>query len=265
MLSFFRLTPTSAKLSAQPIAPMPAKTTQPATLNAVRRRLQSLGDGEDAAFLQRFFKTAEGQYGAGDRFLGIRVPVTRRLAREFRDLPLEDVERLLYEPWHEARLLGVILLGERYARASEGERNAIYKLYLGNTDRVNNWDLVDASAPYIVGTHLLERPRAILDKLARSKNLWERRIAIVATHKLIRAGQFDDTIRIATKLLDDPHDLIHKATGWMLREVGKYDPKRLEAFLDEFAPRMPRTMLRYAIERMPAAQRRRYLDAGKAG
>lgn len=242
----------------------PRELTPPPTLDAVRNRLQSLGDGEDAAFLQRFFRTAEGQYGAGDRFLGIRVPVTRRLAREFRSLPLEDVERLLHEPWHEARLLAVILLADRYARATPRERDAIYRLYLRNTDRVNNWDLVDASAPHIVGAHLLERPRTILDELARSKNLWERRIAIVATHALIRAGQFDDTIRIATALLDDPHDLIHKATGWMLREVGKREPKRLETFLDEFAPRMPRTMLRYAIERLPPARRRQYLQAGRA-
>lgn len=243
---------------------MPTGSDTRPSLSDVRRRLESLGDPDDAAFLQRFFKTGTGDYGAGDRFLGIRVPVTRRVAREFRTLPLEDVEALLYEPWHEARLLGVVLLADRYAKALPSERERIYKLYLRNADRVNNWDLVDASAPNIVGRHLLERPRAVLDKLARSENLWERRIAIVATHALIRAGQYDDTLRIAAALLDDPHDLIHKATGWMLREVGKRDPKSLDAFLDEFAPRMPRTMLRYAIERMPMTKRQRYMSATRA-
>jgi 3-methyladenine DNA glycosylase AlkD len=221
--------------------------------------LRELGDADDAAFLQKFFKTAPGQYGAGDRFLGIRVPVTRRLAREFRELPLVDVETLLYEPWHEARLLAVVLLADRYRAASDRDRQAIFRLYLRNADRVNNWDLVDVSAPNIVGAHLMDRPRGLLDKLARSKNLWERRIAIVSTLHLIRAGQCDDTIRIATQLLRDQHDLIHKATGWMLRVVGDRDPKRLDTFLDEHAHEMPRTMLRYAIEKMPADKRRRYL------
>lgn len=240
---------------------MTPRNAPPPTLAAVRRRLRELGDADDAAFLQRFFKTAPGQYGAGDRFLGIRVPVTRKLSREFRHLSLNDIDRLLHEPWHEARLLGVVLLANRSETAPEKERIQIYRLYLRNADRVNNWDLVDSSAPEIVGGHLLERPRGILDKLARSKNLWKRRIAIVATHRLIRAGQFDDTFRIARQLLGDPHDLIHKATGWMLREVGKRDPKQLDAFLDEHAHEMPRTALRYAIERMPVTKRRQYMNA----
>jgi 3-methyladenine DNA glycosylase AlkD len=226
--------------------------------------LRELGDADDAAFLQKFFKTAPGQYGAGDRFLGIRVPVTRRLAREFRELPLRDVETLLYEPWHEARLLAVVLLADRYRAASDRDRQAIFRLYLRNADRVNNWDLVDVSAPNIVGAHLMDRPRGLLDKLARSKNLWERRIAIVSTLHLIRAGQCDDTIRIATQLLRDQHDLIHKATGWMLRVVGDRDPKRLDEFLGEHAHEMPRTMLRYAIETLPPRDRTRYMSARAA-
>lgn len=240
---------------------MASRAPQPPTLAAVRRRLRELGDPDDAAFLQRFFKTAPGEYGAGDRFLGIRVPVTRKLAREFRDLPLDRIEALLLDPWHEARLLAVILLASGYKRGSDKEREAIYRLYLKNADRVNNWDLVDSSAPHVVGEHLMTRSRAVLDKLAQSKNLWERRIAIIATQRLIRGGEYDDTIRIATALLHDPHDLIHKAVGWMLREIGDRDPRRLDAFLDEHAHEMPRTMLRYAIEKMLIAKRRQYMVA----
>jgi 3-methyladenine DNA glycosylase AlkD len=232
------------------------------TLAHVRRKLREAGDADDAGFLQRFFKTGPGDYGAGDKFLGIRVPATRQLAREFRGLPLGDVAELLRDPWHEARLLGLIMLANAYQRGTPAEQERIFKLYLANTDRVNNWDLVDLSAPNIVGVHLATRPRTLLDKLARSKSLWERRIAIVATQHLIRRGEFDDTLRVARILLDDRHDLIHKAVGWMLREVGNNDRAALEAFLDEHADRMPRTMLRYAIEKMSAAQRQAYLRRG---
>jgi 3-methyladenine DNA glycosylase AlkD len=234
------------------------------TLAAVRNRLRDLGDPSDAAFLQRFFKTGPGEYGAGDRFLGIRVPVTRKLAREFRDLPLDDVVRLLHEPWHEARLLAVILLADAYQKGTPAERDDIFRRYLDNAGRVNNWDLVDSSAPQIVGAHLATRPRALLDTLAKSTSIWERRIAIIATQQLIRAGEFDDTIRIATTLLGDKHDLIHKAVGWMLREVGDRDPAVLDKFLDAHAHEMPRTMLRYAIEKMSVARKRRYMEARAA-
>jgi hypothetical protein len=196
------------------------------TVTAVRRRLRDLGDPADAEFLQRFFKTGPGEYGAGDRFLGIRVPVIRKLAREFRELPLEDVVRLLHEPWHEARLLAVILLADAYELAT--------------------------------------RPRALLDTLAQSKNIWERRIAVVTTQRLIRNGEFDDTVRLATALLGDQHDLIHKAVGWMLREVGDRDSAVLDKFLEAHAHEMPRTMLRYAIEKMGAAKKRRYMEARAA-
>ena len=229
------------------------------TLTAVRRALRDAGNPKDAVFLQRFFKTGPGQYGEGDHFLGIRVPATRTLARQFRDLPLPDVEKLLHDKWHEARLLALVLLVGRYERGDDAERRRVYRLYLANTDRINNWDLVDLSAPYIVGAHLETRPRAPLDKLATSKSLWERRIAIVSTAWFIRLRQFDDTFRISTALLGDKHDLIHKAVGWMLREVGKRDTSALERFLDEHAKTMPRTALRYSIERMTPEQRGHYM------
>jgi 3-methyladenine DNA glycosylase AlkD len=229
------------------------------TLAAVRRRLQEVGDPKDALFLQRFFKTGPGQYGAGDHFLGIRVPTTRTLSREFADLPIADVEKLLHDKWHEARLLALVLLVNRYKRGDSADRDKVFRAYLANTDRVNNWDLVDLSAPGIVGAHLETRSRAPLDKLAKSASLWERRIAIVGTHWFIRRDDFDDTLRISTTLLGDSHDLIHKAVGWMLREVGKRDERVLDAFLDVHAHEMPRTALRYSIERMSPAKRQRYM------
>jgi 3-methyladenine DNA glycosylase AlkD len=231
----------------------------PMTVSAVRRRLQEAGNPEDAVFLQRFFKTGAGQYGEGDHFLGIRVPMTRTLAREFADLPISDIEKLLHDKWHEARLLALVLLVNRYERSDAAGKETLFRCYLANTDRINNWDLVDLSAPGIVGAHLETRSRALLDKLAKSKSLWERRIAIVATYRFIRRGEFDDTLRIATTLLGDSHDLIHKAVGWMLREVGKRDERVLDEFLDEHAPEMPRTALRYSIERMSPAKRKRYM------
>jgi 3-methyladenine DNA glycosylase AlkD len=229
------------------------------TAASARKRLRELGDPSDALFLQRFFKTGRGEYGEGDRFLGIRVPVVRRLARELRELPLDQIEALLHDRWHEARLLALILLGDAYERASPADRGNIFDLYLRNTKWINNWDLVDASAAGVVGVHLANRPRKLLDRLARSPNLWERRIAIIATQHLIRNGEFDETIRLAEVLLHDSHDLIHKAVGWMLREVGNRDRATLEAFLDEHAREMPRTMLRYAIEKLPPADRRRFM------
>ena len=229
------------------------------SLAVVKRRLRAEANPADAVFLQRFFKTAPGQYGAGDKFLGIRVPATRKLAREFADLPLPDVERLLHEPWHEARLLALMLMVDGYERGDSATRVKLFRMYLSNTAYVNNWDLVDSSAAGIVGAHLETRSRARLDALSKSGNLWERRIAIIATLWMIRRGEFDDTLRISERLLGDKHDLIHKAVGWMLREVGKRDTAVLEAFLDTHSGRMPRTALRYAIERMSVAQKKRYM------
>ena len=234
------------------------------TAASIRKRLRELGDPTDAVFLQRFFKTGPGQYGEGDRFLGIRVPEIRRLARELRGLPLDQIHALLLDPCHEARLLSVVLLGEQYKRGSPDKRDAIFRLYMDNAARVNNWDLVDLSAPNIVGAHLATRSRKRLERLARSRSLWERRIAIVATQHFIRNGEFDDTLRIARMLMHDPHDLIHKAVGWMLREVGKRDRRTLEAFLDEHAHEMPRTMLRCAIERLLPRDKSRFM-AARAG
>jgi 3-methyladenine DNA glycosylase AlkD len=231
------------------------------SLAAARKRLREHANPKDAAFLQRFFKTGPGQYGAGDKFLGIRVPATREIAREFHDLKLGDIEALLHDEWHEARLLAVILLGNRYAKADAAEREKIFDLYLANATRVNNWDLVDASAPNVVGAHLVKRKRGLLDKLARSKNIWERRIAIVSTFHFIRNDELDDTLRISRALMRDEHDLIHKAVGWMLREVGKRDISVLEGFLEEHAHELPRTALRYAIERMTPSQKRRFMAA----
>jgi len=220
-----------------------------------------MGDVRHAAALQRFFKTAPGEYGAGDRFLGIRLPVLHRLAHDYQQLPRREVSALLGSPWHEERLLALLILVRQYARGDTRTRNAIFRLYLRHTARINNWDLVDCSAAQIVGAHLQEGDRRVLRELARSKLVWRRRIAVIATGHYIRRGEFRDTLTIARMLLDDHHDLVHKAVGWMLREVGKRDRPTEEAFLRRHARRMPRTMLRYAIERFPEKVRQAYLAA----
>jgi 3-methyladenine DNA glycosylase AlkD len=229
------------------------------TFARVRKHLRELGTPKDAKFLQRFFKSGPGQYGAGDKFLGIRVPAIRGLAREFSGLPLDDVVALLHDEWHEARLLAVILLGNRYGKGSVAERQRIFTLYLSNATRVNNWDLVDLSAGCVVGAHLATRKRGLLDTLARSKNLWERRIAIVSTLYFIRHDELDDTLRMARILMHDDHDLVHKAVGWMLREVGKRGKTVLEGFLEDHGHELPRTALRYAIEHMNPANNRYFM------
>ncbi len=239
----------------------------PPAAAAIVRELESSGDAGDARFLQGFFKTGPGQYGAGDRFLGIRVPVLRRIARRHRGLPLRDALALLHSPWHEARFVALVILVDAYTRAEASVREEIFDGYLANAACINNWDLVDSSAPTIVGEHLLARARAgndaqaqtLLDRLAGSDLLWERRIAVLASAAFIRAGRFDPTLRLAARLLGDPHDLMHKAVGWMLREVGKRDRSALEAFLAARYRAMPRTMLRYAIERLPEPRRKAYL------
>ncbi|MEQ1760212.1 MAG: DNA alkylation repair protein [Vicinamibacterales bacterium] len=225
----------------------------------IERDLHALANPKRAIDLQRFFKTGPGGYGEGDRFLGLTMPQVRQLARTHGAASLKDIERLLESPWHEARTLALVLMVNQYAQASEPARRAIYRLYLARTDRINNWDLVDVSAPGVVGAHLLMRQRGVLRRLARSRNLWERRIAMVSTAAFIRNDQFDDTLALADMLLTDPHDLMHKAVGWMLREVGKRDEKMLRRFLDRHAARMPRTALRYALERLTPRQRQHYM------
>ncbi len=229
----------------------------------LKSRLRQFASAEKAAFLPRFFKTAPGQYGHGDVFIGVMVPASRQVAREFCDAAV-DIQALLDSPIHEERLVALLLVMHRYARAAKagdmGEMRKWFDFYLRNTARINNWDLVDLSCRDVVGEHLHGKDRRLLRKLARSKSLWERRIAIVSTWAFIRRGEFDDTLAIAQMLLNDPHDLIHKAVGWMLREVGKRDQGVLEGFLDKTAAVMPRTMLRYAIERFTPAKKKRYME-----
>lgn len=212
--------------------------------------------------MKRFFKTGPGEYGEGDVFLGVRVPALRKLARSFDVLKMDEVLELLRSPVHEERLVALVLLVRCYERGDEAARRRVYDSYLGNTAWINNWDLVDVSAPHIAGTHLLDRDRAVLDGLARSSSVWERRISIMATFAFIRAGDHEDTLRLAGVLLRDEHDLIHKAVGWMLREVGKRDEELLVYFLERNAPRMPRTMLRYAVERLDPRTRTRLMKTG---
>jgi len=221
--------------------------------------LVALADREKAAFLQRFFKTGKGEYAEGDQFLGIMVPAVRRVARSFLQLGLDDLSHLLASAHNEERLLALLILVDHYRRGDRAGKAAVYRCYMQNRNRVNNWNLVDFSAPAIIGAHLLSRKRSLIYKLARSRSLWDRRIAVLATFAFIRAGDFSDTFELTRQLLTDEHDLMHKACGWMLREIGKRDRRALEDFLTEHSAAMPRTMFRYAIERLPIRVRRRYL------
>lgn len=225
--------------------------------------LHCLANPEIAQHSQRFFKTAEGEYGFGDKFLGIRVPVIRQAVKRYKTTPLCVAEKLLKSEYHEVRLFALLLLILSFSKSSAHEQETIYHLYLSNTQYVNNWDLVDSSAHYIVGAYLENRDRSVLYDLAKSNLLWERRIAIMSTFYFIKSNQFCDTLRISEQLLSDQEDLIHKAVGWMLREVGKRDLAIEVAFLKDHYQKMPRTMLRYAIEKFSKAERHRYLS-GKA-
>jgi len=225
--------------------------------------LLALADPERAEGARRYFKTGPGQYGEGDKFLGIRAPVLRELVREYNTLPLPIVVKLLKSPWHEERALAALMLVRLYGKGGPEEREAIYRLYLDSLQWINNWDLVDCSAAQIVGRHLAGKGRFPLTRMARSTHLWTRRVAVIATAHDIRQGRFDDILFLAPRLLGDKEDLIHKAVGWMLREVGERDTAVLERFLDTYATRMPRTMLRYAIEKLPPEKRKRYMKAGK--
>ncbi len=232
----------------------------PDQLEHLKRELRSLADPQVAAGAQRYFKTGKGEYGEGDRFLGLRAAAVRSLAKKYRTLSVGDAFRLLTDSeYHEERSVALLILMEHYRKGDGSVREAIYGRYLENTCYVNGWDLVDLSAPRIVGAHLMERDPKPLMKLARSRSLWERRIAIVATLHHIRNGRFKETLGISEILLRDREDLIHKAVGWMLREVGKRDRPEEEQFLRRHYVEMPRTMLRYAIEKFPEEERQRYL------
>jgi len=226
----------------------------------LKNALNKLANKKQAALLSGFFKTGIGQYGEGDIFLGIKVPEQRKVARNYVSLSLIDLQKLLNSKTHEYRLTALIILCAQYKKAEFAERKKIVDFYLRNTENINNWDLVDVSCPRILGKYLLDRPRRVLYKLARSKNLWEKRIAIISTLAFIAERQFTDTLLIAKILLHDKHDLIHKAVGWMLREAGKRDQAVLTRFLDKHYKIMPRTMLRYAIEKLSEKQRRSYLE-----
>jgi 3-methyladenine DNA glycosylase AlkD len=231
----------------------------PVTVKEIRRKLRKQGDKERARSSQRFFKTGPGEYAEGDIFLGIRVPELRKLAKHYQHMPPDEAEELLQSAIHEERLLALFILIGLYAGGSESEKKRIYELYLENIRFVNNWDLVDTSSEHIVGAFLKDKPKEPLYRLAKSRGLWERRIAIVSTFHYIKRGKFSETLKIAKTLLKDEQDLIHKAVGWMLREVGKRDLEAEETFLKRHYKTMPRTTLRYAIERFPESKRRRYL------
>jgi 3-methyladenine DNA glycosylase AlkD len=231
----------------------------PSPLRDLRATIRAAADPARAAGAVRFFKTAPGQYGANDKFLGVTVPALRKIARANRALSPADRMTLLQSLWHEERLLALLLLVDAHHRAEPSEQLSLHKEYLANTEYVNSWDLVDSSADELVGSHIGMKGMRMLERLARSSSLWERRIAIIATFHTTKRNDFAPTLAIAERLLDDEHDLIHKAVGWMLREIGNRDLDVERAFLDRHASTMPRTALRYAIEKFGDAERRRYL------
>lgn len=226
----------------------------------LKKALENAANPDKAAVSAGFFKTGKGQYGEGDIFIGVTIPAIRSICKQyFKQTELNDIQTLLNDPIHEARLLGVLLLVYQFEKADDEIRKTLYEFYLTNTVHINNWDLVDLSARQIVGCYLYNKDRAVLYQLAESNSLWEQRIAIIATFHFIKQQQFDDTFAIAKMLLTHRHDLIHKAVGWMLREVGKKDRTALESFLNDHYQTMPRTMLRYAIEKFPEPLRQHYL------
>lgn len=229
-------------------------------LEKLRKDLYKLEDKKQARIVAGFFKTGKGEYGEGDFFLGIKMGPQRVLAKKYQELSFLEIEELLKGRFHEERMVGLLILVRRYQAAlDQREKTKIYKLYLKNWKAINNWDLVDVTTPQIVGDYLLEKDKNVLYELAASKNLWKRRIAILATFTFIRHNLYSDTLKISETLLNDSHDLIHKAVGWMLREVGKRDLEVEEKFLKKYYNKMPRTMLRYAIEKFPEDKRLAYL------
>ncbi|TVR13657.1 MAG: DNA alkylation repair protein [Balneolaceae bacterium] len=229
------------------------------TNNDVVKELKKIADSEIAEHSKRYFKAGPGEYGEGDQFLGIRVPDQRKIAKKYRELDLQSVQKLLTSEFHEVRLTTLFILVNKYKKASEKHREEIFGFYLDHLGYVNNWDLVDSSAKYIAGHYLFDKDRQVLFDLATSENLWERRVAILSTFHFIDQGDFSTTLEISELLLNDEEDLIHKAVGWMLREVGNNDKATLTVFLHKFYKTMPRTMLRYAIEKLPEKERKLYL------
>lgn len=225
----------------------------------IQKELEAYIDPVKREYLPRFFKTGKGQYGEGDKFLGVIVPHTRLVTKRHQQESFEVMSELLQSEWHECRLCALLMLVERFKKCDEKGRKEIYDYYLSQTQRVNNWDLVDLSAPTIVGQHLLDKPREELYRLAAGSLLWDQRIAVVSTYTLIRNGDFIDILQLAELLLNHPHDLMHKAIGWMLREMGKRDEELLKQFLEKFSKEMPRTMLRYSIEKLTDAERAYYM------
>ncbi|RJR18745.1 MAG: DNA alkylation repair protein [Nitrospiraceae bacterium] len=228
-------------------------------IEQIKAEMKHIANPEKAVVLSRFFKTGKGEYGEGDLFLGITVPEQRKIARKYSLLPLNKLQKLLSSKIHEHRLTALLILVIKYGKADEDSREDIFNFYLSNMKHINNWDLVDLSADKILGTHLLKRDRGILFRMAKSRNIWERRIAIMTTFHFIKNNQFSETLAVAEILLNDSHDLIHKAVGWMLREIGKRDRETEERFLLKYYSIMPRTMLRYAIEKFDDNKRKFYL------
>ncbi|MGD2029464.1 MAG: DNA alkylation repair protein [Desulfobacterales bacterium] len=229
------------------------------TIRDIRIKLQQLGSEEKASILQRFFKTGPGDYGDGDVFIGVKVPELRKLVKEYQDITLDTVKQLLSSLIHEERMLALLILIDKYSKGNDTVKKKIYELYIQNTKFINSWDLVDSSAHHIIGDFLLNKSKAPIYRLATSKSLWERRIAILSTFRFIKQGNYSETLKISKILLTDEQDLIHKAVGWMLREIGKRHISTEETFLKKYYKQMPRTMLRYAIEKFPESKRQKYL------
>ncbi len=228
-------------------------------VHEISKKLREIAEPDRAAKHQRFFKTGKGEYGEGDTFIGVRVPLIRKLVREFRGLSLEETKTLLFSQWHEERMFALLMMNDSFRRGNYIQKEEIYNLFMNSVSQINNWDLVDSSAPYIAGAWLYDRDRTPLYRFAESEDLWERRIAIISTQYFIRRNDFADTLRIAEILLEDKEDLIHKAVGWMLREAGNRNMKTEEEFLKKHYGKMPRTMLRYAIEKFTEDKRQMYM------
>ena len=225
-----------------------------------REEIRALANKEIAQHSLRFFKTDKGEYGHGDLFLGVRAPKIRLIAKKHIDISITDMKTLIQSKYHEERFLGLIILVNKYAKTKDKKnRNQLYKIYVSSFKYINNWDLVDVTCPHVTGKHLMDKDRTILYKWAKSEDLWTKRIAMVSTFSFIRKNDLEDTFKIAEILLHDEHDLIHKAVGWMLREAGKRDIKKEETFLKKYYKTMPRTMLRYSIEKFPESKRQKYL------